>query len=80
MHNGAVLSAVAAAYVAGATFSANLSDRVRFQIASAEPGTYSLCWLTDGSSAPGTTPCITGVLAPHGTLTLADDTTRSDTR
>jgi len=73
MHNGAVLSAVAAAYVAGATFSANLSDRLRFRIASAEPGTYSLCWLIDGSSASAGTPCITGVLAPHGTLTLADD-------
>jgi len=72
LHNGGTLSALAAAYVAGATFNANLSERVAFRIASAEPGPYSLCWLADGSSAPSNAPCISGVLAPHGTLTLAE--------
>jgi hypothetical protein len=80
MHNGAALPAIAAAYVAGATFSANLSDRVRFQIASAEPGPYSLCWLAEGTAAAANAPCVSGVLAPHGTLILADDVPQSAER
>jgi hypothetical protein len=72
MHNGAALSAVAIGFVAGASFQANLSERVRFQIPNTEPGIYSLCWVADG---PSTTkeipPCVTGALAPHGTLTLS---------
>ncbi|MEA2336337.1 MAG: hypothetical protein QOE82_344 [Thermoanaerobaculia bacterium] len=80
IHNGAALPAVAAAYVAGATFSANLADRGRFQIASAEPGPYSLCWLAEGVAAVTNTPCVSGVLAPHGTLTLAEDVPQSAER
>ncbi len=72
-HNGASLSAIAVAYVAGVPFQANLSERVRYQIPSMEPGAYSLCWVTDGPSTPASVPpCITGVLAPHGTLTLSE--------
>jgi hypothetical protein len=74
IHNGAALSAVAVAYVAGATFGANLTQRVKFDIASIEPGAYSVCWFADGSSTPSGTPppCVSGVLAPQGTLTLAE--------
>ena len=73
IHNGASLSAVAVAYVAGATFGANLTQRVKFDIASIEPGAYSVCWFIDGSPSPnGLQPCISGVLAPQGTLTLAE--------
>jgi hypothetical protein len=76
MHNGAALPAIVVARVAEVPLLANPLDRVRFQIASAEPGTYSLCWLTEGTSVPTGAPCLSGVLAPHGTLTLADDTPR----
>ena len=80
-HNGASLPAFAAAYVAGATFSANLAERVKFQIASTEPGPYSLCWLAEGGAANGDAPrCISGVLAPHGTLMLADGAPQSAAR
>jgi hypothetical protein len=72
LHNGAALPAIAAAYVAGATFGANLAERVKFNIASVEPGPYSLCWIADGASAGSGAPCVSGVLAPHGTLTLAE--------
>jgi hypothetical protein len=72
LHNGAALPALVVAYVAGATFGANLSDRIRFDIASVEPGAYSLCWQSERPPAFTTTPpCISGVVAPHGTLTLA---------
>jgi hypothetical protein len=74
MHNGAMLLATTAAYVAGATFEANLSKRVKFTIPSTEPGAYSICWLPDEPSAVSSAvpPCIGGVLAPHGTLNLAE--------
>jgi hypothetical protein len=72
MHNGAALPATAVGFVAGAPFQANFSERVRFQIPSMEPGVYSLCWVAEGPSAPSDIPpCVTGALAPHGTLTLS---------
>gem|GEM_PF-1716868 len=72
LHNGAALAAAVIGYVAGVPFQANLSERVRFQIPSTEPGTYSLCWVADGpSTAKEIPPCVTGALAPHGTLTLS---------
>lgn len=80
MHDGAALPAVAAAYVAGATFGANLSERTKFDIASIEPGAYSLCWLSNGRSTGNAPPCISGVLAPHGTLKLAENSPKADTR
>jgi hypothetical protein len=79
-HNGAALPAVAAAYVAGATFGANLSQRVKFDIGSVEPGSYSLCWLADGRSTSTAPACITGVLPPHGTLTLAEESPTPNAR
>jgi hypothetical protein len=74
MHDGAILGAAVVGYVAGAPFQANLSERVRFQIPSVEAGAYSLCWLADKRTAPSTAvpPCISGVIAPHGALTLAE--------
>jgi len=72
VHNGALLSVLAAGYVSGASFQGNGTERVRYVIPSAEPGDYSLCWVAEG---PSTTkeipPCVTGSLAPHGTLTLS---------
>ncbi len=73
MHNGAALSAIVAAFVSGVPFQANLSERVKFQIPSIEPGAYSLCWVPEGAAATrDVPPCVTGVLAPHGTLTLSE--------
>jgi hypothetical protein len=72
VHDGASLPAFVIGYIAGAPFEANSSERIKFQIPSVEPGTYSLCWVSDGPSTPAKVPdCITGVLAPHGTLTLS---------
>ena len=72
VHDGAALGAAVIGYVAGVPFQANLYERVRFQIPSIEPGAYSLCWIADGPSAPASVPpCVTGALAPHGTLTLS---------
>jgi hypothetical protein len=75
LHGGASLRAGAAGYLAGAVFGANLSERVKFEILSAEPGPYSLCWFGDAraprSSIPAP-PCINGVLAAHGTLALSE--------
>jgi hypothetical protein len=74
MHNGASLPALAVARIAEVPLLANLTERVRFQIPAMEPGSYSLCWLADERSAPPAQapPCISGVLAPHGSLTLAE--------
>src|SRR4051794_33114530 len=44
--DGAALAALAA----GAPFSANVFERVRLRIASAEPGAYSLCSLRTGTA------------------------------
>jgi hypothetical protein len=71
MHNGAALIATSIVYLAGGTFEANLSKRVKFVIPSIEPGAYSICWLADETATPNI-PCISGVLAPHGTLVLAE--------
>jgi hypothetical protein len=74
IHGGASLSATAIAYIAGVPFLANLPDRVRYQIPSAEPGPYSLCWISDGATMTGAVPpCINGVLAPNGALTLKSE-------
>jgi hypothetical protein len=74
VHDGAALAAAVIGYVAGVPFQATLSERVRYQIPSIEPGAYSLCWIADGPSAPSETPppCVTGVLAPHGALTFSE--------
>jgi hypothetical protein len=74
MHNGAALLATSAVYIAGGTFEANLSKRVKFTIPSVEPGPYSICWLADEATAVSriAPPCIGGMLAPHGTLNLAE--------
>jgi hypothetical protein len=72
MHSGASLSAIAAAYVAGVPFQANLSDRVKVEIPSMEPGAYSLCMVADPPAPAREVPaCASGVLAPHGTLSLS---------
>jgi len=71
VHNGAALSALAVRYVAGASFQSGPADRLRFQIPSVEPGSYSLCWVADAPNTKEIPPCVTGVLAPHGTLTLS---------
>ncbi|MGH9422132.1 MAG: hypothetical protein ACRD3J_19300, partial [Thermoanaerobaculia bacterium] len=74
IHNGAALLATSAVYVSGGAFEANLSKRLKFVIPSIEPGAYSICWLADEPSAASgaVPPCIGGVLAPNGTLTLAE--------
>jgi hypothetical protein len=75
LHGGASLPAGAVGYLAGATFAANLSERVKFEIPSAEPGPYSLCWygiLQASRSSTRAPECVSGVLAPHGTLTLGE--------
>jgi hypothetical protein len=82
MHDGAIIGAAIAGYVAGASFQANLAERMQFRIASVEPGTYSLCWLAEErttvlAAAP---PCISGVVAPHGSLTLADNLQQAGSR
>lgn len=77
MHDGAALLATSAVYLGVGTFEANLSKRVKFTIPSIEPGVYSVCWFADGLSTPsGALPCVSGVLAPHGTLTLAEQDSR----
>jgi hypothetical protein len=67
------------AYVAGVPFFGNLPERARFQIPSMEPGDYSLCWLAD-EGATVASKCTSGFLPPHGTLTLADASAKSDIR
>jgi hypothetical protein len=80
VHNGATLSALAAGFVAGASFQGDLAKRLHFQIASAEPGGYSLCWLADEPSAEAAPPCVSGILAPHGQLTLTDEPSGAGTK
>lgn len=75
LHGGASLPAVAVGYLSSATFGANISERVKFEIPSTEPGPYSLCWSgVLQASRPSTPPptCVSGVLAPHGALTLSE--------
>ncbi len=70
-HDGATFPVHGIPFVAGLGYGGDYKQRTSFQVPSMEPGTYSICWKPAGPPPPDTIPpCIEGVLAPHGTLTL----------
>jgi hypothetical protein len=77
IHNGAILSAFTVAYLARGRFLANPGERIYFEVASVEEGTYTLCLLSKDEErsvrlgAPPPDPrCASGALARHGILKL----------
>lgn len=77
IHNGAILSAFTVAYLSRARLTADANQRVQFELALAEEGTYAVCLLSPaeeqgirlGARLPESR-CASGMLARHGSLKL----------